>query len=427
MGRPPKKPHVGRPTNKEVAARERAEKQQEKETTEKFLNTTEFYKCTRCGKISLNPVGNFYTILNNNAFDGNKGRSHLCIDCVNKFFNEYKEKYGDEKIALMLVCMNMGVYFSESLYDIMHEKEMQDPDKNEFSIGKYVRQLSCPQYKKQTFLSYMIDLIEKQKGMGTIADARDRLEDGWKVADKRNKVMCIKEVGYDCFDDTMYSSADRKMMFNSLAQYLNDGDIAEDKHRRDAAISIVKTGMQVEFLDRELNKESRSLEPDYGRIEKLINAKRNLNTVITTMAKENAISTSGAGKRTSSSLAVTSIMKELVDNGVLEAKVNLTDVKMTDAFQSIADISAKALLKEMNITGDEYAVLVGKQADTIRSLTKRVEELEEQLRVTLVQLHEKTSKKKKYIKHTVDYDEDGLAVVDEDLFSGVEGDEEDEQ
>jgi len=97
--------------------------------------------------------------------------------------------------------------------------------------------------------------------------------------------MCIDEIGYDCFDDTVYSSADRKQMYNSLAQYLGMDGVSEDKHKRDAAVSIVKTSMQMEFVDRELNRESRNPDPDFSRIDKLITAKKQLSEVINKIQK----------------------------------------------------------------------------------------------------------------------------------------------
>ena len=160
--------------------------------------------------------------------------------------------------------------------------------------------------------------------------------------------------------------------------------------------------MQVDFLDRELNRESRSPEPDFGKIDRLIATKKQLSEIINRTAKENAISAGGASKRNRSATAVTAIMKEMIDNGVIEAKVNLTDVKMTETFSTIAQISAKALVDEMNITGDEYAVMVGQQAETIRNQNDRIMDLEEQLRLKTIQLHDYESKKKRYVSHPVE-------------------------
>lgn len=235
----------GRPTKAEQALQAKRERRAERERVEAILeDLPPVFKCTRCGKVTSTGTGNFFAIINNAAFEGNEGRASICCDCTNKFFNEYCDTYDDEKLALMLTCMHLGVYFSEALYDSMHEKELTDPENEKFTIGKYIRQLSGPQYKKQTFVSYMISVLKRKQAFSTKEESRDRLEDNWKTADKRTKTMVIREVGYDCFDDPVYSSDDRKQMFNSLSQYLISGDLSDDKHKRDAAINIVKTQMQ---------------------------------------------------------------------------------------------------------------------------------------------------------------------------------------
>ena len=400
----------GRPTKAEQALQQKRERRAERERVEAVLeDLPPIFKCTRCGKMTSTATGNFFSINNNVAFEGNENRASICCECTVKFFNEYCDTYDDEKLALMLTCMHLGVFFSEPLYDSMHEKELIDPEHEKFSIGKYLRQLSGPQYKKQTFLSYMISVLKKRQAFSTQEQSRDRLEDTWKAADKRTKNMCVREVGFDCFDDSVYSSEDRKQMYNSLAQYLAVGDVAEDKHKRDAAITIVKTSMQIEFLDRELNRESRSPDPDFSKIDKLITAKKQLNEVINRVAKDNAISAGGSARRSKSVTAVTAIMKEMIDNGVIEAKVNLTDVKMTETFSNIAKISASALVDEMNITGDEYAAMVGEQADIIREQNDKIMKLEEELRLKSIRIHDLESKKKRYVSHPVELDIGGAA------------------
>ena len=414
----------GRPSKAELALQAKRERRAEREKVEAILeDLPPIFKCTRCGKMTSTATGNFFAINNNVAFEGNESRASICCECTTKFFNEYTEKYDDEKLALMLTCMHLGVFFSEPLYDSMHEKELIDPEHEKFTVGKYIRQLSGPQYKKQTFLSYMISVLKKKQAFSTQEESRDRLEGTWKAADRRTKNMCIREVGYDCFDDPIYSSDDRKQMFNSLAQYLASGDVAEDKHKRDAAINIVKTSMQADFLDRELNRESRSPDPDFSKIDKLIAAKKQLNDIINRAAKDNAISAGGSSKRGKSATAVTAIMKEMLDNGVIEAKVNLTDVKMTETFSTIAKISASALVDEMNITGDEYAVMVGQQADIIRDQNEKIAKLEEEVRLKTILIHDLEAKKKRYVSHPVEIDIGGAARALEEEEQELEAEE----
>lgn len=395
---------VGRPTKAQVKLQEQREVRSEKEANETALaSLPPVYKCTRCGKTTTIPDGNFYIINYNDALDGNEKRTHICIECTKRYFQEYGDKFNDEKLALMLTCMQIGAYFSEELYEILHKKELDDPDKDPFVLGKYLRMLSGPKYRKQSFISYLLSIMQKKNAFNSKETQPYRTEAGWGTADRRNKEMCESLIGYDCFDDGIYTPEDRRRMYSSLAQYLAAEDISEDKHKRDVVISIVKTSMQMEFLDKELNLASRSPEPDFAKIDRLIGAKKELNSVINQLAKENAISTGSSVRKTKAASAVTAVMKEMIDNGVVEAKVNLTDVKMTEVFRHISAISAKALVNEMNISGDEYAVMVAKQSDTIRSLNDKVMELEEKNRLLTVQIH-RIEHPEQYREHEVDLD-----------------------
>lgn len=399
------------------------EKEEQRKATDKFFEQQvakvgNFYKCTRCGTIKINPDKMFCKVSNNPLFNGNDGRSSICYNCANELLSYYTDFFKSRKLAAQLVCLIVGVPYNDSMFDTYEKKMIQDGTNTLYSFARYLSNCQSVYGKGSSEETSIIDqyvqmLKLKSAHINTQIDNAPIVpQTKWSQADKRNMNMCIKEVGYDCFDDPIYSDQDRKDMFTSLAQYLNNGDIAEDKHRRDAAINIVKTNMQIELLDRELTKETKTLAPNWGKIEKLINAKGKLNTVVSTTAKENGISAASAGKKSGSSLAVTSIMKELVDNGVLEAKTNLTSVKMTDAFQKIADISAKALAGQMNITGDEYAEMVARQADTIRSLNKKLDQLEEKIRLLTIQKHNDESDTKRFNAYSVDYDSNGMAFVE---------------
>jgi hypothetical protein len=363
----------------------------------------ELYKCTKCGKITQNPMGVFYSVGTNEIFEHNDNRTNICMSCANQLFEDYTKEYKDRKVALMLVCMQMGCYFSEPLYDMMDQSEEDDPEKNEFTLSKYMRSLNINQYKKKPFLNYMMELLKSKSGLKTASETRDEREEKWKKSDKLNKSQCLSVVGYDPFDDESYTSEDRRHLFGGLSRYLMISDIAEDKHKMDSAIEIVKSTHQLSLVDIETNKELKSPSPDFGKMKQLSDTKTALNRIINQLAKENGISMSGSGKRSQNAMALTSIMKEMIDNGVVEAKTNLTTVKMSETFQNIAAINAKALMEELGFTGDEYAEMVSQQADTIRSLNKQVDTLKEELRLMTIRAHEaEKPQNQRKVVYTVD-------------------------
>lgn len=158
------------------------------------------FKCTKCGTVVMLPEGFFYSVNTNDALESNGGRSAVCITCANQYFDEYKERYKDEKLALMLTCVKVGHYFSEQLYERMRESE------KELRLGEYFRYLNGKQYEGKNFTSYMIELYKKQQTFSAEGEVREVLEEAWAAPDRKNKNYCLKELGYDPFSDPAYTS-----------------------------------------------------------------------------------------------------------------------------------------------------------------------------------------------------------------------------
>ena len=79
-------------------------------------------------------------------------------------------------------------------------------------------------------------------------------------------------------------------------------------------------------------------------------------------------------------------MKEMQENGFEEIKVNIVDAKLSTSYQEVAKANAKALLEELNLTGDEYAQMVAQQSEMVSELQANNERLEENLRLARLEL-----------------------------------------
>lgn len=414
----------GRPSKQEILRRERAALREERKVKEEMVRSLKgFYKCTRCGLVVENPGQKFYTVNANTLFRGNDGKTSICIDCANEIFSEHTKIFeGNRKVAMLLTCLSIGCYFSESLFDYLDQAEKEDPKGKPLSVGRYLRCLNGVQYKDKSFMNFVLEIVDmKGRGMSAeCADMRNLHEDKWRKKDQVNKAQCLRMVGYDPFDDDSYTFEDRRQLYNSLACYLIMPEVAEDKHKLDSAIEIVKTNLQITWLDKEMNREMRSGVPDLGKVGKLSDTKTALSRAVNQIAKENGISLS-SGNKSQNTLALTSIMKEMMDQNVMEAKPNLISVKMTDVFENISKINAKALMEELAFTGDEYAEMVSHQADTIRSLNEELTRVKEELRTTTIALHEKEKPiHQRRVTYRVNLNPDE-AEEDEEIVAIVEG------
>ena len=88
-------------------------------------------------------------------------------------------------------------------------------------------------------------------------------------------------------------------------------------------------------------------------------------------------------------------MKEMGENGFEEIKVNLMEAKMSESYQEVAEKNARALIEELNLSGDDYARMVGEQSEFVRSLQDERDKLQEELRLTKKALKEEQEKGKR--------------------------------
>lgn len=211
------------------------------------------------------------------------------------------------------------------------------------------------------------------------------MESNWTAGDHRNKNYIVQTLGYDCFDDQAYSMEDRRFLFNTMSGYLSD-EVLEDPHKVQAVINMCKTYLQVAQINILINKEMKQSPPDMAVMKRMTDVKTGLQHSINEIAKENAISAIGSGKKSKSTNALTAIMKEMLDNGIDEAKANVISAKMTDTYQLISSVNAKGLISELQFTGDEYAKMVADQSVIIRENDQKITELEEENRLLKVKL-----------------------------------------
>lgn len=336
------------------------------------------FRCTRCAEVFDDATNKFYTSNTSEIFSGNEHKACICIKCAEFLFEEIEKKYENRKLALLTLCHYLDIYFSESQY----EKMKSNPN---FSLGIYIRSLNARRGSGQpkTFLNSIQELLES--GFRNANEVRDEIETKWKQADRKNKLYCITNVGYDCFADESYTDENRRYLFNTLSDYLTD-DVLEDPHKLQSVIVMVKTMLQIEAINKILNVELKKNNFDCAKIDKLSSVKDKLTRNLNSTANENGISAKGSGKSSKGSNTLTHIMKEMHDTGFEEIKVNYIDAKMSKSYEEIANINARALMQELNLTADDYALMVSKQSENIRKLQTENERIQEQNRKTKIEL-----------------------------------------
>lgn len=305
-------------------------------------------------------------------FTGNELYTSVCSGCVNELFEADVARFKDTKLATIIACHNIDMFFAEDLYEKIK-------DNANFSFGNYLRLMNGSQYKAKNFTTFLVNVIRDGTRLKDPQEIQDLREVKWSSSDLKNKSYVIQSLGYDCFDDSNYTDADRKFLFNTLADYITD-DILEDPHKLQSVVAIVKTILQTESIDRRLNEELKRLPlPDYKIISDLTDIKTKLSTTVSKLATDTGIAVKGKGGSKANSL--TSIMREMGENGFEEAKINIVDIKMSQSYKEIAAMNAKSLIAELGFTSDEYARMVAEQSVLVSKYQEDLMLLEEENRV----------------------------------------------
>lgn len=335
------------------------------------------HRCTRCGKSTQIPKNKFFVSNSSPLFVSNEMYTHICCDCANQLFDEFKMRYGDYRSALIILCHYLDIYFSETLY----ESIKGNPN---LTLGVYLRSLNGNQYKSKSFNNYIFELMDCG-GAKTQSEIRDQIETRWSSSDLKNKQYVLSALGYDCFEDENYTENDRKFLFNTMADYLTD-DVLEDQHKIQSVNSMVKTILQVQNIDSMITTELKKAHIDHELIKKLSEIKDKFVKSINSTANENGISAKSSGKSNKGSNTLTNIMKEMQEHGFEETKVNVVSSKLSVSYQEIAKLNAKALIEELNFTSDEYAQMVAQQSEIVSDLQSKVEEKTEEIRQLNIQI-----------------------------------------
>lgn len=334
------------------------------------------HPCVRCGKQYKKFIGNFYKNSRSDIYNENDSRIPICANCLQELQAKLEKKFRDKRLVYMTLCAYCDVYYTDKAFYTVTDS----PDGD---FGKYCRVINGVQYKDKTFQDTIMELNDAILKLSTPADlpiAR-KMND----QDKQNMTYVISSLGYDCFDDDTWSEDEKRFAYNTLADYLSD-DVLEDSHKVQCVITMVKTFVQVEQIDKSLNAEMRKVHLDSDNISKLSNVKKSLLSTINTMAKENGISAITSGKKTQGGNSLTRIMREMGENNFEEIKVNVISSKLSESYKEVATDNIKAIIAELALTGDEYAELLSEQTELVAKQQEKIDKLEEDKRMLKINI-----------------------------------------
>lgn len=334
------------------------------------------YKCTNCGKRTVDPEGKFYKIISNPLYKENDGYSTLCTYCIDELFDNLRVKYNDEKLALLLCCAEVGWFFSESTYLKMKEKDPAD-----IRIGDYIKRLNLSQNKNLTFQDYLIGSLNNQKILSNKVEENELLEEKWSEEDKRIKQSVIDVVGYDPFEE--YPLSDRRYLFNELVKYFDD-DISDDTYKLSQIIQIVNNNNQIRHYDMIIA----TLKPltDSKDISMLNKLKNDLVMSNDKIAKENEISVKNRSNKDAGKSTLTYLQKYLRELDFDRAEADYYDQLRSDGTLWGIEMSLKAIQKNAFFDEDDLQEIKNIRREMVIDLQKQVDDLLEEKRQLIIKI-----------------------------------------
>lgn len=334
------------------------------------------FKCTCCGKVVQNPEGKFFKVVQNSLYKSNDGYSNICTYCCDDYFARMREKYKDEKIALLMTCAEMGWYFSEATYIKMKENDPQD-----IRLGDYVRRLNLSQNKNLTFVDYVVASINNEQFLRSKDEINQQFESEWSEEEKKNKQEVIEVVGYDPFAG--YKDNDRRYLFNELVKFLDD-DVIDDNFKLSQIIQIVNNNNQIRQYDLLIAQ----LKPltDNKDIQALNDLKSKLVISNDKIAKENEISVKNRSNKDVGKSTLTYLMKDLREKDFDKAEADYYDQLKSEGTRWAINLSMDAIQQNAYFDENDYNDIANIRRELVNKLQSEVDDLMEEKRRLLIEV-----------------------------------------
>lgn len=335
------------------------------------------YKCSCCGKIVQEPEGKFFKVIQNSLYNGNDGFSNICTYCCDDFFARMREKYQDEKIALLVTCAEMGWFFSEKTYMQMKEKNIGD-----IRLGDYIKRLNLSQNKNLTFVDYVMSSINSEQFLRSKQEADNMMEENWTDEERKNVETVIEVIGYDPFAG--YQSSDRRYLFGELVKYLDDEEVVDDNYKLSQIIQIVNNNNQIRQYDLLIAQ----LKPltDSKDIQVLNEMKGKLVQSNDKIAKENEISVKNRSNKDIGKSTLTYLMRDLREKDFDRAEADYYDQLKSAGTQWAAEVSMNAIQKNSFFDENDMREINDIKRQMVVELQEKVDDLMEEKRQLLVEI-----------------------------------------
>lgn len=148
--------------------------------------TKEKYTCFYCGKEYVNT--NFYN--SNSEFYSNISKIPYCKQCIEKFYQQYFEKYTNEgcltpeKKAVQRLCMIFDIYYRDDVF-VSSMNKIKGSNMNISPMGQYMKTIQLQQYNrnKESYENTIYEAEQENFAMASISDLSSEITVDQKTID----------------------------------------------------------------------------------------------------------------------------------------------------------------------------------------------------------------------------------------------------
>ena len=245
-------------------------------------------------------------------------------------------------------------------------------------LGFIYKNSNTPIAKKKEIMKKYSSIIEDKENCN---NEEDNKSVRWSKKDKQNMNYVISTVGYDPFEDLELSDSDRKYCFNIMSGYCDTEGIVDDGNKMQGVIEMTNMYCQCKNFTAAINAEMNSDNPNDQKISRLTTLKTSMLSSISTIAKDNNISSNYNKNSKQGQSSLTSKMKEMSENNFQAIEVNLFDIKTSEAFKQIDEISNTNIANQLTLDNNDYTEIVKEQREMIQKYDADINELKEENRM----------------------------------------------
>ena len=326
------------------------------------------------------------------------GITCMCRDCARKIamnWDERTQQFGTcTKASIQEALIRLDKPFLNKIWDSSYlEWANQEGQVRRVTIwDAYIKNIGMVQYRGLRWQdSDIFDVyVEKAKSAAKVElDKENRQQENVPEIDdayKTNKKDVIRMTGYDPFANYPIEE-DKPLLYAQVVNFI-DEETKNDGMKMNAVIQIVKSFNQISKINDaidELSSDTMKLNNNNGTIKQLADTVSKLLSGTNALAKDNGISVNHNNAKSKGAHTLSGKMKDLVNIGLREAKINTYDIGTCEGMKQVALINEECRHKQIGYDENIAQEIKDIKVELVERLTKERDEAVETARKLLLE------------------------------------------